>query len=332
MIPESEPITVIGCGVIGLTSAIRLREAGHAVTIVARDLPPATTSNVAAAVWFPYKAFPLDRVLAWSRTSLDVYYAEALDPASGVQLATFIDLFDAPAADPWWREAVRRFWRPAPNELPAGYADGHACEAPVIETPVYMTRLVRRFTALGGRIERRAVRDLGAVAGAGRIVVNCAGLGARELAADPTVFPIRGQIVRLAKPPGVATVLFDEHGHEALAYVIPRGADVIVGGTAGVDEWRLTADAATAAEILARATRLEPRLAGAAVLEHLVGLRPGRPAVRLETEIVSGGRVIHNYGHGGAGFTLAWGCAGEVVTLVSGEPEEGPPRTQIRRA
>jgi len=317
-------VTVIGCGVIGLTTGIRLLQSGHAVTIIARDLPPATTSNVAAAVWFPYRAFPLDRVLEWSRTSLDVYYAEAADPASDVRLATFIDLFDAPAPDPWWRGAVRRFWRPAPGELSEGYTDGHACEAPVIEAPRYMGRLVARFTTLGGRIERLIVRELGELAGPGRVVVNCAGLGARELAADPTVFPIRGQIIRLEKPPGVDTVLFDEHGHEALAYVIPRGGDVIAGGTAGIGEWSLEPDAPTAAGILARTTRLERRLAGAAVLEHLVGLRPGRPAVRLESETIGGGRVIHNYGHGGAGFTLAWGCAEEVVGLVRAEKEQRP--------
>lgn len=311
------PVVVIGCGVIGLTSGIRLLEAGYAVTIVARDLPPATTSNIAAAVWFPYKAYPLDRVLAWSQTSLDVYYAEAADTASGVRLATFIDLFDSPVPDPWWRPAVRRFWHPAAPDLPTGYADGHACEAPVIETSLYLRRLMDRFAALGGRIEQRAVTDLGVLTGPGRVVVNCAGLGARELALDPAVYPIRGQIVRLDRPADVETVLFDEHARNALAYVIPRSADVIAGGTAAAGEWSVAVDEATAAEIVAKAVRLEPRLAGASVLEHLVGLRPGRATVRLEVEAMNGGRVVHNYGHGGAGFTLAWGCAAEVVGLIA---------------
>ncbi len=76
-------------------------------------------------------------------------------------------------------------------------------------------------------------------------------------------------------------------------------------------------DPATAAAIFERCAWLEPRLRDAAILEHKVGLRPGRPAVRLEAEQHSSGkRLIHNYGHGGAGVTLSWGCADEVVRLA----------------
>lgn len=307
---------VIGCGVIGLTSGIRLLEAGRRVTIVARDLPPATTSNVAAAVWFPYHVLPLDRVLRWSLASLDIYYELAADPATGISITTFIDLFDTPAADPWWCEAVRLFRRPSPGELPAGYVDGHVAETPLIETPVFMAWLVERFRALGGQIEQRALRSIDELAGERAIVVNCSGLGARELADDPGVYPVRGQIARVSRPPGVDRVLFDEHGRLALAYVIPRRHEVIVGGTAQEGDWNTAIDPATAAEILDKGARLAPALAGAAVLEHLVGLRPGRSSVRLETELLNGIPVIHNYGHGGAGFTLSWGCAAEVATLA----------------
>jgi len=59
------PILVLGCGVSGLSCGIRLLECGFDVTIVARDLPPETTSNRAAAIWYPYKAFPEDNGWAW---------------------------------------------------------------------------------------------------------------------------------------------------------------------------------------------------------------------------------------------------------------------------
>jgi D-amino-acid oxidase len=78
-------------------------------------------------------------------------------------------------------------------------------------------------------------------------------------------------------------------------------------------------DPATADRLLAAAAAVEPRLAGVAVLEHRVGLRPGRPYVRLEAEVLADGRqVVHNYGHGGAGVSLSWGCAAEAARLALG--------------
>ena len=97
-------------------------------------------------------------------------------------------------------------------------------------------------------------------------------------------------------------------------YVVPRARTVIVGGTDEDGDWSRTPSPETATGILRRATRLVPELAGAKVVGHRVGLRPVRPSVRLEAE----GRVIHCYGHGGAGVTLSWGCANEVTQLVAG--------------
>ncbi len=87
----------------------------------------------------------------------------------------------------------------------------------------------------------------------------------------------------------------------------------MVGGTEEQGDWSRTPSADTATDILQRATRLVPELAGARVVGHRVGLRPARPAVRLEAE----GRTVHCYGQGGAGVTLSWGCAAEVATLVA---------------
>ena len=95
-------------------------------------------------------------------------------------------------------------------------------------------------------------------------------------------------------------------------YVVPRSRDVVLGGTAVEGEWSRTPDPATAESILARAAAIEPRLAGARVLRHRVGLRPGRTTVRLERV----GDVIHCYGHGGCGVTVSWGCADDVVDLA----------------
>jgi D-amino-acid oxidase len=179
-----------------------------------------------------------------------------------------------------------------------------------------MPWLVDRVRALGGSITRGSVASLADPFPRAAVVVNCAGLDAGSLADDPSVLPIRGQVVRLAPVPGVSTALVDEEGPRGLTYIVPRSADIVVGGTADVGGRSLAPDPATSRAILERARRLEPRLAGARVLSHAVGLRPGRPEVRLETEHLDVGAVVHNYGHGGAGFTLCWGCADEAAELA----------------
>lgn len=70
--------------------------------------------------------------------------------------------------------------------------------------------------------------------------------------------------------------------------------------------------------IVRRCATLRPEIAGARIIDHRVGLRPARDAVRLERELLPDGRVlVHNYGHGGAGITVAWGCAREAAELAS---------------
>jgi D-amino-acid oxidase len=207
------------------------------------------------------------------------------------------------------------------DELPPGYRDGHTFVAPVVEMPIYLRYLLDRFAGSGGHVERRAVSSL-EEAGEERVVVNCAGLGARELVGDSSMEPIRGQIVRVRNP-GLERFVLDEGNPEGITYVVPRSEDCILGGTAEVGEWDTEPDPEIAADILRRCTALEPRLAGAEVLEHKAGLRPGRPEIRLELEDVAHGPPrIHNYGHGGSGVTLSWGCAEETLRLVRQVLEE----------
>ena len=98
---------------------------------------------------------------------------------------------------------------------------------------------------------------------------------------------------------------------------MPRADDAILGGVAEEGREDLAPDDATSEGILARCARLEPRVLELERLEVKVGLRPGRPEVRLEAEVPAPGKLlVHDYGHGGAGVTLSWGCAEEVVALV----------------
>jgi D-amino-acid oxidase len=153
--------------------------------------------------------------------------------------------------------------------------------------------------------------------------VNCSGLGSRRLADDPTSTPVRGQVV-VVEQVGLDRWWLAESGVEGgvPTYVIPRTRDIVLGGTDDEGEWSRTPSPEVAADILRRAGELVPEVAGARVLRHRVGLRPARAEVRLERV----GDLVHCYGHGGAGVTLSWGCADEVVRLADGAslPSPGP--------
>ena len=297
-------VSVVGAGVVGLTCAVRLLEEGHRVDVLARDLPLETTSAVAAAIWYPYRAFPFDRVLAWSARSYDVFAGLADVAGAGVSLRGGIEVFAGPQDEPWWRSAVPQLDHVAP---PAGYGDAWSFLAPVIEMPVYLTWLAARVCALGGTLTRL---NLSALPVGPDVVVNASGIGSRLLAADPSVGPVRGQVVYLSQV-GLEHWFLDSSAD--LTYVVPRSRDIVVGGTDQEGEWSRTPSPSDAEAILTRARRLVPELASADVLRHRVGLRPARPSVRVERV----GDVVHCYGHGGAGVTLSWGTADEVVALVA---------------
>ena len=301
-------VVVVGAGVIGLTCAVRLLERGHDVAVLARDLPPETTSAVAAALWYPYRAYPFERVAAWAATSYDVLAGLADDDRSGVTMREGTEVLVTAGPRPWWAEAVPDL-REA-TSLPVGYGAGWAFAAPVVEMPIHLAWLTARVEELGGSLTRLA---LPALPNHAEVVVDAAGLGGRLLGADPSVVPVRGQVVHVEQV-GLDRWWLDPTGP---TYVVPRSHDIVVGGTEEEGDWARSPDEAIAQRILERAIALVPELRGAKVLGHRVGLRPARPSVRLEaTRAPTGERVVHCYGHGGAGVTLSWGCAEEVADLV----------------
>jgi D-amino-acid oxidase len=309
---------VIGCGVSGLSTAICLQEAGWRVNIWAAALPPHTTSSVAAAIWYPYRAYPLDRVTTWGKFTYAMLETFARNPATGVMMRKNVEVSRTRLPDPWWRDAVPDLRRCTPADLPPGYIDGLIFTTPVIEMPIYLQYLMDRFTAAGGSIEVRVVQSLVEATDIYAIVFNCTGLGAHTLLQDAEMHPIRGQIVRVENP-GIEHAWLDEDNPEGVTYIVPRSNDCILGGIAEEGVWDNQPDAEVAAAIVRRCVALEPRLAEAAILEHKAGLRPGRSAIRLEREnFPNGTSCIHNYGHGGAGVTLSWGCAVEAVQMVVG--------------
>jgi D-amino-acid oxidase len=301
-------IVVVGAGVVGLSCALRLLQAGHRVDVLARDLPLETTSSVAAAIWYPYLAFPQDKVTAWGKAAYDEFARLAAHGVDGVAMRSGTELLHARTPDPWWITAVPALRRVEPRPP---YDDAWSFVTPVIDMPRYLTWLTEQVRDAGGTITRMALGRLPEAP----LVVNCSGLGSRVLAADVSTTPVSGQVVVVEQFGLDEWWLAEDAGAAGVpTYVIPRTNDIVLGGTDDEGEWSRTPSPQVAESIVRRAAALVPEVASARILHHKVGLRPARPEVRLERL----GDVIHCYGHGGAGVTLSWGCADDVVALAGG--------------
>jgi D-amino-acid oxidase len=302
---------VIGAGVIGLTSGICLLEAGVDTNIVTAELGKQTTSAAAGAMWGPDPVRP-----EIARESLRMFTELASDSTTGVHLcrgfqgATFADQIP-----PFLRDQPE-FEELSGTELPAGFGCGAKVTVPLVDMSRYLPYLQQRFERLGGTIKQQKLNSIDEVRNDASVVVNCSGVGARELVPDETVRAIRGQHV-VVENPGIDEFFFEASLTNEWAGFFPHGERVVLGGVAMPDDYDLEPSPAVAAGIVERCAKFEPRLASAPVIEHQVGLRPGRPSVRLEKEPTNGSVVVHNYGHGAVGVSMSWGCAREVARLVT---------------
>ena len=351
-------VLVIGAGVIGLTTALCLRRRGFEVTVVADRFAPKVTSVVAGALWEWPPAVcghhsdlvSLARTKVWCQTSYAIFAELADDPATGVFLRPVTFYFKRPIEeDRREREKVVeladkvRQFRHDPGLIRAngvnpelGLRDAYTYLAPMIDTDVYMAWLLGEVHRAGCRViegkvigplrqqEERLSRESGV-----DVIVNCAGLGAGELA-EETVYPLRGALIRVRNDGRTMPRITQAHciSHDGsteergFLFIVPRGQDrLILGGLAEPDEWDLDIglhNYEPIREMYQRCLEFLPSLRHAeidAAEPVRVGLRPvRRQSVRLEAE--PGTRIVHNYGHGGSGVTFSWGCSLEVVDRV----------------
>ncbi|MEV6312424.1 FAD-dependent oxidoreductase [Streptomyces sp. NPDC051840] len=303
-------VIVVGGGVSGLTTALLLAERGLRVRVWSRDPAGATTSAVAGALWWPYRIEPEPLVGDWALETLGVYEELSADPDStGVRMVAGVHGGERLAAlGPWAARLTG-----AREE-----AGGLRVTLPLIDMPAHLRWLEDRLATAGGVVERRAVSGFAQAAAQAPVVVNCAGLGARELVPDAGVRPVRGQLVVVENPGIEEWFTRADPASSATTYFFPQPYGLVLGGTAEADDARTEPDPRTAREIVARCAEVRPEIAGARVIGHRVGLRPSRDAgVRIEAEELPGGaRLVHNYGHGGAGVTVARGCARAAAQLV----------------
>jgi len=324
MVTSGNPdVLVIGAGVSGLTTAICLAEAGRSVTVAAAEPPQRTTSVAAGAVWGPHLVGMDERVARWGSVTLRTLAELAADPAAtGVRLASGLAASGPPLAEPFdWVSQVDGVRRCETAELPAGYAAGWRLTAPIVSMPVYLGYLLARLERAGGSVREArfgSLPEAADVTGA-TVIVNCSGAGARRLVPDSDVSPVRGQVVVIANP-GIEEFHIDHSTPPPdVIYLFPHRDTVVLGGTMVHDDWDTEPRPAVAERILADCAVVEPRVLDAPVVAHRVGLRPARPEVRLEAEPLDDGRVLwHNYGHGGAGVSISWGCAREIAEGLAG--------------
>jgi len=306
-------VVVVGAGVIGLTTAVCLAEAGVRVLVRTAEAPRQTTSAVAGALCGPTITGPDNPATGWGDIAEAEFTALSGQRETGIRLMRGRLVSKLGEAPPSWASTLPGYAQCSTQETPAGFPVAFWARIPVADN------LLDRLAAAGGRIELGAVSALAEAAAQAPVVVNCTGASARTFAADDHVRAVRGQHVIVANP-GLDSFLHEGGAESAWTSFLPHGNRVVLGGIAVRNSWHRRPDPELTRQILTRCIDVEPRLADARILGVEVGLRPGRTTVRLEQELLGGARCIHNYGHGGLGVTLSWGCARDVLAIVAGDP------------
>jgi D-amino-acid oxidase len=308
-----ERVAIIGAGISGLTCAVLFAENGFEISILAEEIGDETNSAAAAAIWYPYDVGSGAEIIPWALVSFHRFLELALQAETGVSL-TELRVFSrrGPIFPPGWARsfATRSL---AKSEIPQAFVSGFSIHVPLIETGKYLEYLTARLTSAGGSISGEMhFNELEKFDPGFDLIVNCAGIGALELVPDPEMEPHRGQVAIVQKFDLPYAVVCDD---PPLMYAIPRSHDCVLGGTNDISDNRV-ADPRTTGQIISECERVLLRTAPPLIRER-VGLRPGRSSgVRVAAEKLRDGRtIIHNYGHGGSGFTLSWGCAETVLAL-----------------
>lgn len=339
---QAPVVVVIGGGVVGLTCAMELAETlGDRVRVEVwcerrGQAPPNALWEVP-----PYKVEPQSDAVQWALASLRKFEKlSLLEPRAGVHLIDYYvvsrtndalrdpmvcgDAYATQLIDYEHSPELLTRREPLRRLLAAGYVDAMVHRVPVVRSVQYLNWLEERLAVLGVTLRRNfPVHSLAVAASRANAlaVVNCAGLSADRLAGDDSgqCYPIKGQIVSVDAP----WIDFAMTDADTGAYVIPApGAALEVGGTADADVWDRTPSAADTRKIQTLVAQMLPSLATVEVEDCWTGLRPARHAgVRLQATKCTrtGALLVHNYGHGGAGFVCSYGCAARVVQWVAQE-------------
>ncbi len=240
---------VIGCGVNGLSTAItlqrRYQDGPGTVTIYAKDLPPQTTSNIAAGYWSPVSLYEhdvastkfVDQMRAAARISNRAYQL-LVGPEYGVR---WLDIFtlhrneislqgELPGGNDLYPQQI--IHRDPANYF--GFPIVRQYSSMMIEPPIYLRALLRDFYNAGGKIVVKEFRTREEVMRLPEpVIFNCTGLGARQLFDDKKLIPARGQLEVLLPQPEI------DYGYIGPGHMFPRSDGIFLGGTFDRDDWSL---------------------------------------------------------------------------------------------
>ncbi|XP_014214859.1 D-aspartate oxidase [Copidosoma floridanum] len=326
-------VAVVGAGVIGVTAAVAVKEAfpTFEVTVFAEIFTPHTTGDGSAGLWGPFVLADTDprKIVEWSLLThkwMKNFWKSGRAAETGVSLLPCYRLSCKSYTKPEWLSVVYGGCELTEKELKrlskankTEYTGGVHFVTFTCEPVKLLPYLMKKLESMNGQFVQRKITDLKQLGEEGfDIVINCTGFGSKELVGDKSVSPVRGQVMRVKGPWLLECTL--EEGHHG-NYVIPNIDSTVLGGTYQEGDYDCSINPSDTKSIKEGCERIYPSIKKCGIISEWAGLRPGRVQVRLESEIMSSLKkkdlvIIHNYGHGGSGVTLCWGCALNVVEIL----------------
>eukprot|EP01080_Neovahlkampfia_damariscottae_P004811 gene4811-8397_t len=328
-------ILIIGSGVIGLSTGVKLLENGyHNVTIVTKSLSK-SCSQVAGALFEP--AFctidnEIQRMVDISFDEFELLRKKFPSNETGIILRKGYSLTKNFLEIPIWM--TNKFQPKYINQsndkndilkksLHNLYDYGIEFTSPCIDSPIFLEFLLKRFLNLNGKLLIKELKPLKEETFLKKfdLIVNCCGSGAVDLCPnDKEMTPKKGHVLIMKSNINEFHCQedFDIDDPEIIPYVIPRLNNTIIVGGMSKYSLNLEINKDDQERIIKKAaSNLFPEIQNGQIISSAVGLRPVRSKVRLELEIINDSKVIHNYGHGGAGVTLSLGSAQMILEKIN---------------
>jgi glycine/D-amino acid oxidase-like deaminating enzyme len=259
---EHRDVAVIGSGVMGLTSARLLQDAGWNVTIYTRDMARHTTSNIAGGEWGPYSVHDPDVSSDLFKSQLDFATRishHAHTNLGGSDYGIYWKELWSPNNNPGNDAKVGNFYPfegtlgPGEHPFPTDYA--HHALTMMVEPATFLRRLTADVRLAGGRFMIRNFRDRDELLSLPEpVIFNCTGLGARELFGDEELIPAKGQLVFI--PPDPAVDFMTLGGGSDNLYMFSRTDVILLGGTFKPGDWTMHPEPAETERIVRENQRL----------------------------------------------------------------------------